>query len=446
MRRRSAQGPATRIGRAESGHHQLSRPDHIRLARLSDVPIPLRGHQQPARHRARAARPGTPRHLAARWLWQGLLGKFRSTLNSIKASVSAARPRGRRIPQRREPYKLGADYPYARVPRAFVRQTIDLGGDTEKVAADINQFAGSQTANRLVLTIGKFAVVDIFDTNKYANNGKSDFLNWSLVNAGSFDYAADAWGYTYGAAAEWYQGRWTLARWVFDMSVIPAGGVSPAGFALDPTFRQFELVGEIEERHELWGQPGKLKITGFVSRGGPENSRTRSRSRKRPACPPTSTRCAPTPAGRASASIWSSKSPRRWACYARRLGRRQCRTVGFHRHRPHRIGRGRNHRETMGPAGRHRRRRRRSQRHFRRACGISQRRRARHPDRRRRAAASRRRGDHRDVLQLRFDRGDEVELRLSVHRQSGLQYRSRAGVGFRRAVSHAVLRRSGRTG
>jgi high affinity Mn2+ porin len=27
------------------------------------------------------------------------------------------------------------------------------------------------------------------------------------------------------------------------------------------------LVGEIEERHELWGQPGKLKITGFLSRG-----------------------------------------------------------------------------------------------------------------------------------------------------------------------------------
>ncbi|HXW42681.1 MAG TPA: carbohydrate porin, partial [Xanthobacteraceae bacterium] len=33
------------------------------------------------------------------------------------------------------------------------------------------------------------------------------------------------------------------------------------------TFSQLALVGEIEERHELWGQPGKLKITGFVNRG-----------------------------------------------------------------------------------------------------------------------------------------------------------------------------------
>jgi high affinity Mn2+ porin len=166
-----------------------------------------------------------------------------------------------------EAYKLGENYPYARVQRYFIRQTIDLGGDSEKVEADINQFAGSQTANRLVLTVGKFAIVDIFDTNQYANNPKSDFLNWSLVNAGTFDYAADAWAYTYGIAAEWYQGRWTLRGGVFDLSQTPTGGVSPAGPNLDPSFDQFQMVGEIEERHELWGEPGKLKITANLSRG-----------------------------------------------------------------------------------------------------------------------------------------------------------------------------------
>ena len=96
---------------------------------------------------------------------------------------------------------------------------------------------------------------------------RSTFLNWSLVNAGSFDYAADALGYSYGAAAEWYQGRWTLRGGVFDLSVTPTGGISPSGGYLDATFDQFQLVGEIEERHELWGEPGKLKITGFLSRG-----------------------------------------------------------------------------------------------------------------------------------------------------------------------------------
>jgi len=166
-----------------------------------------------------------------------------------------------------EAYKLGADYPYTRVPRYFIRQTVDLGGDTSKVDADINQFAGSQTANRLVLTVGKFAVVDIFDTNAYANNPKSDFLNWAVVNAGTFDYAADAWAYTYGAAAEWYQGRLTLRGGVFDLSATPTGGISPNGVNLDPSFDQFQILGEIEERHELWGEAGAIKVTGFLSRG-----------------------------------------------------------------------------------------------------------------------------------------------------------------------------------
>ena len=166
-----------------------------------------------------------------------------------------------------ESYKLGLDTPYARVNRYFIRQTIDLGGETEKVEGGINVFEGSQTANHLILTVGKFAITDLFDTNQYANNSKADFLNWSLVNAGTFDYAGDGWGYTYGAALEWYQGRWTLRAGVFDLSATPAGGVSPEAYGLDSTFKQLEYVGEIEERHDLWGQPGKVKITGFLEVG-----------------------------------------------------------------------------------------------------------------------------------------------------------------------------------
>ncbi|MGA7806951.1 carbohydrate porin [Bradyrhizobium sp.] len=166
-----------------------------------------------------------------------------------------------------ESYKLGAGYPYARVQRAFVRQTIDLGGETEKVDEDINQFAGSHTTDRLVLTVGRFGVNDIFDTNKYANNPKTDFLNWTLINTGTFDYAGDAWGMTYGAAAEWYVGHWTVRAGVFDLSATPAGGNSPTSYGLDPTFSQLEAVAELERRYELWGQPGTIKVTGFLNRG-----------------------------------------------------------------------------------------------------------------------------------------------------------------------------------
>ena len=110
-----------------------------------------------------------------------------------------------------------------------------------------------------MLTIGKFGVTDVFDTNKYAHDPRADWMNWGFVDTGSFDYAADAWGYTYGAAAEWYQGPWTLRAGVFDLSIEPNSEV------LDPDFSQYQMVAELEHRHELWGEPGKLAVTGFVS-------------------------------------------------------------------------------------------------------------------------------------------------------------------------------------
>src|SRR5262249_47277375 len=111
------------------------------------------------------------------------------------------------------------------------------------------------------ITIGKFSVVDIFDTNKYAHDPRTDFMNWALVDTGSFDYAADAWGYTYGAAAEWYQGAWTLRFGVFDLSIAPNSA------KLDPSFKQFQSVVELEHRPQSGGQPGKVAITGFLTRG-----------------------------------------------------------------------------------------------------------------------------------------------------------------------------------
>jgi high affinity Mn2+ porin len=160
-----------------------------------------------------------------------------------------------------EAYKVGADYPYTRMARAFLRQTIDLGGEVQKVDAGLNQFSGSQTSDRLVLTVGKIGVVDIFDTNKYAHDPRGDFMNWSLIDTATFDYAADAWGYTVGAAAEWYQGPWTLRGGLFDLST------APNTTTLDSRFEQFQWVGEIERRYSIWDQPGKLAVTGFLTRG-----------------------------------------------------------------------------------------------------------------------------------------------------------------------------------
>jgi high affinity Mn2+ porin len=160
-----------------------------------------------------------------------------------------------------EAYKVGHNRPYVRLQRLFFRQTLDLGGEREAVDPDLNQLGGSHTADRLVLWLGRFSVTDVFDTNKYAHDPRGDFMNWALIDTGTFDYAADAWGYTYGAAAEWYQGRWALRVGAFDLSIVPNST------QLDPSFGQDQYVAEVEERHTIGGQDGRLMLTGFLTRG-----------------------------------------------------------------------------------------------------------------------------------------------------------------------------------
>jgi high affinity Mn2+ porin len=160
-----------------------------------------------------------------------------------------------------EAYKVGAVDPYYRLQRLFFRQAFDLGGESKPIDSDANQAADTRTADNLVFTVGKFSVGDVFDTNSYAHDPRGDFLNWSVIDAGAFDYAADSWGYASGAAVEWTQGWWTLRAGLFNLSKVPNGKV------LDTGFRQFEAVGEGEARYTLFGEDGKLKLLAFLNRG-----------------------------------------------------------------------------------------------------------------------------------------------------------------------------------
>ena len=159
-------------------------------------------------------------------------------------------------------YKVGDAHPYYRTQRLFVRQVFEMeGSEQAAVAAGPNQLGGPEASENVTLTIGKFSAVDVFDTNRYAHDPRADFLNWSIIESGAYDYAADAWGYSYGAAAEWTQSWWTLRAGGFALSRVPNQR------ELDRSFHQFELVAEGEERHQWLGHPGKLKLLLFNNRG-----------------------------------------------------------------------------------------------------------------------------------------------------------------------------------
>lgn len=142
--------------------------------------------------------------------------------------------------------------------RAFFRQTVGLGGGTEDREAEMNQFAGPVDKRRVVFTAGNFSVLDVFDSVTYAHDARTQFLNWSFLTHGAFDYAADARGYTWGAALEYYDDDWAYRVGRF---------IQPAesnGLPLDARIdRHYGDVFEVEHSHTLAGQPGKLRVMLF---------------------------------------------------------------------------------------------------------------------------------------------------------------------------------------
>jgi high affinity Mn2+ porin len=160
-----------------------------------------------------------------------------------------------------EAYKVGKSDPYFKLPRAFARITFDVGGDPMHVEPGLMELGGEQTTDRIVVTAGKFSVVDVFDAGRYAHDPRGDFLNWAAIDAGVFDYAADAWGFTIGAAAEWYRHEWTFRGGWFVLSEVPNGPT------LDTSGDQYQWVAEIERRFEIGGRPGRVLLTGFDTYG-----------------------------------------------------------------------------------------------------------------------------------------------------------------------------------
>src|SRR2546428_11162989 len=107
--------------------------------------------------------------------------------------------------------------------RAFLRATVPLGQDSEEVEPDLLRVGGSRPAHRLVLTGGVLAAADLFDTNRYANAARTQFLNWSFITNTAWDFAADTRGYSPGGGIEWIEEAWAVRLGSFQMPAVANG-------------------------------------------------------------------------------------------------------------------------------------------------------------------------------------------------------------------------------
>ena len=82
---------------------------------------------------------------------------------------------------------------------------------------------GTKDVRNLTLTVGHFSAKDIFDTNAYSNDPRSQFMNWVLVANGAWDYPANTLGFTNGAAAELNTRAWSGRLGIFQVSKVANG-------------------------------------------------------------------------------------------------------------------------------------------------------------------------------------------------------------------------------
>jgi high affinity Mn2+ porin len=94
--------------------------------------------------------------------------------------------------------------------RLWFRKVIALSSDTIPVNRNPLSLLTTLPVRRVDIHVGKLDLVDFFDLNSVAGDSHSQFLNWTVVNNGAFDYAADTRGYTYGCVIDYEDHYWGL--------------------------------------------------------------------------------------------------------------------------------------------------------------------------------------------------------------------------------------------
>jgi high affinity Mn2+ porin len=164
-----------------------------------------------------------------------------------------------------EAQKAGAAFPKIRAQRYYLKQTFGLGGEQEDVADGPNQLPGKRDIDRVTVVVGRFAVGDFFDNNAYAKDPRADFMNWAMWASAAYDFPADLPGYTRGAVVELNRKDWAIRGGFFQVPSAPNSDTL--------TFKTGGTVVEFEERHEIAGQPGKLRLAAFYNSGNTANYR-----------------------------------------------------------------------------------------------------------------------------------------------------------------------------
>ena len=126
------------------------------------------------------------------------------------------------------------------VARLWYRKVIPLSNETVSVERGPLSILTTLPVRRLDIHLGKFDLADFFDLNSVANDSHMQFMNWTVVNNGAYDYAADTRGYTYGGVID-YEDRWWGVRFAEALISRRANGLNLQKNLQDAHSENYEL-------------------------------------------------------------------------------------------------------------------------------------------------------------------------------------------------------------
>ena len=191
-----------------------------------------------------------------RKLWKGAVFYFNPEVAGGKgiggAKGIAGFPNG-------ETFRIGNPAPTLYTARAYLQQMIALKGSAYvNQDDDINQVADKIPASRIVISAGKFAISDFFDDNKYSHDPRTQFLNWSLMSNGAWDYPANTRGYTDGLVVELIKPTWAMR-----ISTVQVPTMANGQTLDTKVFEAHSETIEFEKSYSIDKKPGTVRLLAF---------------------------------------------------------------------------------------------------------------------------------------------------------------------------------------
>jgi high affinity Mn2+ porin len=145
--------------------------------------------------------------------------------------------------------------------RAIFRHVFSLSDEAEDAEVGPLGMLKTLPVRRLEFRAGKMSLADFFDVNPAGSDSHFQFMNWTVVNNGAWDFAADTRGYTYAAMVEYDDRNWAI-RFAEALMPTVANGISLDGDLARARAENLEV-----EFHPsvILGKPAQVRLLSYVN-------------------------------------------------------------------------------------------------------------------------------------------------------------------------------------